>query len=115
MPVLPHPIHPTIRRQRQHDLQRCRQAGTLVTWASMIAMRRHLQTADVLRDSAALARAIAETLAAVAQERAATIILAAGDHLPPVPSVRSGDLLDQAVARLVQAERGRRYKGRPYE
>ncbi len=71
-------------------------------------MRRHLATGDLFHDPAMLARMIAETLAELAQQRAAVVIQEAGERLPHVPPAPAHDLIGQAVARLVQAERNRR-------
>lgn len=59
-------------------------------------------------DRRMLERMIAETLAHAAHERASTLVLQAGDDLPAVPAARTGHTYDQAVARLVRAERERR-------
>lgn len=104
------PRHPIVsRQQRTHDASVCALAGILPAWASRIAQQRGLHTAAVLHDRAALLRMIAEDLAAMAQHQAAHCIAAAGSRLPSVPQVTpTSSLLDQAVARLLTAERQRR-------
>lgn len=90
-------------------------AGPLL--AGFVARRRGVLTPDVLRVSRGeLTQMVAEEIAEIARDRAAAICqVALGDDLPDVPDARPGNSLDEAISRLVAAERVRRMRDRAGE